>query len=86
MRALRLLLREELALLQRELDQLSTDRVAFAERLHRLRSSCGFCGATALAEQTVRLQRQLPSHGPASASALASFHTVLRATLQALDS
>ena len=85
MRALRLLLREELALLQRELDQLGGDQVAFAERLHRLRSSCGFCGATALAEQTMRLQRQLSPQGPAPA-ALASFNAVLCATLQALDS
>jgi CheY-like chemotaxis protein len=85
MRALRLLLREELALLQHELDQLGGDQVALAERLHRLRSSCGFCGATALAEQTMRLQRQLSPRGPAPA-ALASFNAVLRATLQALDS
>lgn len=85
MRALRLLLREELALLQDELDQLSADRVAFAERLHRLRSSCGFCGATALAEQAVRLQRQLPLDGSTPA-ALADFRRVLGATLQALDS
>ena len=85
MRALRLLLREELALLQGELDQLSADRVAFAERLHRLRSSCGFCGATALAEQAVRLQRQLLPDS-ATPAALASFRRVLRATLQALDS
>ena len=85
MRALRLLLREELALLQGELDQLSADRVAFAERLHRLRSSCGFCGATALAEQAVRLQRQLLPDS-ATPAALASFRRVLAATLQALDS
>ena len=80
-----LLLREELALLQGELDQLSADRVAFAERLHRLRSSCGFCGATALAEQAVRLQRQLLPDS-ATPAALASFRRVLAATLQALDS
>ncbi len=85
MRALRLLLREELALLQHELEQLRGDPAAFAERLHRLRSSCGFCGATALAEQTMRLQSQISPQGPAPA-ALASFNAVLRATLQALDS
>ena len=84
MRALRLLLREELALLQGELEQLSEDTGAFADRLHRLRSSCGFCGATALAEQTVRLQQQLATHGLAPA-ALASFRSALHTTLQALD-
>lgn len=85
MRALRLLLREELALLLRELDGLSQDIVAFADRLHRLRSSCGFCGATALAHQTVLMQQQLSRDGVTPA-ALARFRTALGATLQALDS
>lgn len=85
MRALRLLLREELALLQQELDLLSRDRAAFSDRLHRLRSSCGFCGATALSAQTVLLQQQLSQHG-ATPAALARFRKALLATLQALDS
>nr|WP_108472973.1 response regulator [Rhodanobacter thiooxydans] len=85
MRALRLLLREELALLHQELDALSRDRAGFSERLHRLRSSCGFCGAAALSTQTVLLQRQLLLRG-ATPIALARFHKALLATLQALDS
>lgn len=85
MRALRLLLREELALLHQELDTLSRDRNGFGERLHRLRSSCGFCGAAALATQTVLLQQQLPQRG-ATPVALARFRKTLLATLQALDS
>jgi CheY-like chemotaxis protein len=85
MRALRLLLREELALLQQELELLSGDRDAFSERLHRLRSSCGFCGATALSAQTVLLQQQLSQRG-ATPAALARFRKALLATLQALDS
>jgi CheY-like chemotaxis protein len=84
MRALRLLLREELALLQRELDGLGRDRAAFADRLHRLRSSCGFCGATALARQTVLMQQHLSRDG-ATPAALAGFHKAIQATLQALD-
>lgn len=84
MRALRLLLREELALLQQELDPLSRDRDGFSERLHRLRSSCGFCGATALSRQTVLLQQQVSRRG-ATPAALARFRAVLQATLQALD-
>lgn len=84
MRALRQLLRDELALLQRELDSLSRDRAAFADRLHRLRSSCGFCGASALAHQTVLMQQQLASNGAAPA-ALAGFRNAIVATLQALD-
>mgnify|MGYP001546903463 FL=1 len=84
MRALRQLLREELALLQRELDRLSEDPVAFADRLHRLRSSCGFCGATALAHQATLIQQQLARDG-VTAATLAGFRSALGTTLQALD-
>jgi len=84
MRALRLLLREELALLERELDQLSLDHLDFGERLHRLRSSCGFCGAATLSTQTALLQRQLAraDGGPVP---LVRFRRALVATIQALD-
>jgi CheY-like chemotaxis protein len=84
MRALRLLLHDELTLLQRELDGLSKDPVACADRLHRLRSSCGFCGATSLAQQTVLMQQQLSRDG-ATPAALASFRRAIVATLQALE-
>ncbi|MFC5435198.1 response regulator [Rhodanobacter umsongensis] len=86
MRALRLLLREELARLDQELDSLSRDHGVFGERLHRLRSSCGFCGAAALSAQTVLLQRQLLQDGGATPAALVRFRGALLATLQALDS
>jgi len=84
MRALRLLLREELALLQHELDALNNDRVGFSERLHRLRSSCGFCGAATLSAQTVLLQRQL-EQAQAEPVSLVRFRHALRATIRALD-
>lgn len=84
MRALRLLLREELDLLEQELDQLSHDRAGFGERLHRLRSSCGFCGAATLSRQTVLLQRQLARANTAPVS-LARFRHALVATIDALD-
>ena len=84
MRALRLLLREELTLLDRELDQLSRDSTRFSDRLHRLRSSCGFCGAAELSSQAAQLQRELSLRSATPAS-LARFHKALQATLQALD-
>jgi two-component system OmpR family response regulator len=84
MRALRLLLREELILLDQELEVLSREPGGFGERLHRLRSSCGFCGATTLSAQAVLLQQRLLHHA-ATATALARFRKALRATLQALD-
>lgn len=84
MRALRLLLREELILLDRELETVSREPERFGERLHRLRSSCGFCGTTALSAQVVLLQQQLVRHAVTTA-ALARFRKALRVTLQALD-
>lgn len=84
MRALRLLLREELVLLQHELGDLGRDRAGFSERLHRLRSSCGFCGATTLSAQTVLLQQQL-AQCDATPVALARFRKAVQATLRALD-
>ncbi|MEO7065398.1 MAG: response regulator [Rhodanobacter sp.] len=83
MQALRQLLRAELNTLQQELDVLSSDRGRFNDRLHRLRSSCGFCGASALAAQAAVLQKQLAVSDTASVS-LAHFRRTLQATLDAL--
>lgn len=82
MQALRGLMRAELIQLSGDLHRLATDHAALAERLHRLRSSCGFCGAAALSQQTVLLQRQL-QHDPASMS-LELFRQTVQATLEAL--
>lgn len=85
MRALRGLLCAELAGMHRELDELRLDRAQFAERLHRLRSSCGFCGAPALGAEAARLQRRLASADEAElGSRLLQFRQALLATLQAL--
>jgi two-component system OmpR family response regulator len=84
MRALRLLLREELVVLTRDLDVLSQDTTALSDRLHRLRSSCGFCGASALSRQTVLLQQQL-SRQASQPFALTSFRRSLSTTLVALN-
>ena len=84
MRALRGLLREELVVLQQELDSLHNDPTGFADRLHRLRSSCGFCGAAALAEQTISLQQQVVQE-QVTPAALERFRKTLLATLQALN-
>lgn len=85
MQALRQLLRGELALLHQELGMPEPDRGALDDRLHRLRSSCGFCGTPALAAEVARLQgclRDSPQH---SAPAIARFRGAVRITLQALD-
>lgn len=84
MRALRQLLRNELTQLDQELDVPGRDDAALGDRLHRLRSSCGFCGASTLAAETVRLQQQLHEDRRDIAPAIARFRTALAATLQAL--
>lgn len=84
MRALRGLLRDELLSLERELDQAAPE--ALVDRLHRLRSSCGFCGASALAAQAARLQRSLRDDEKHRAdNATQRFRQALRDTLAALD-
>lgn len=82
MQALRGLMRQELAALDRELAALVLDPHGFDERLHRLRASCGFCGAVALATQAVTLQQELKL---GHAVQLDSFRGVLRDTIAAVE-
>ncbi|WP_235499562.1 response regulator [Frateuria sp. Soil773] len=85
MHALRGLLREELASLCGELDRLGADPGGFAERLHRLRSSCGFCGAAALSAQVIALQQRLAQGQPVAPLPVQRFREALLATLDALE-
>jgi len=85
MQALRGLLREELATLLQELDHLGTDVPRLIERLHRLRSACGFCGAPALALQATHLQRQVEADGTVAEGAQERFRQALVATVAVLD-
>lgn len=85
MRALRQLLRGELALLHQELGMPVRDHAALDDRLHRLRSSCGFCGTAALAAEVVRLQRRLREAPHDTAPAIVQFRGAVQITLQALD-
>jgi two-component system OmpR family response regulator len=82
--AMRTLLRVELVSLYQDLDVLLDDPEALAERLHRLRSSCGFCGAAALATQATLLQRHLKLGHPGSLAPLSRFRKALLATIEAL--
>lgn len=85
MMALRQLLQQELLALCSELDQLSADGAAFRDRLHRLRSSCGFCGTTALSAHVVALQQDLAMRPAQVGQSLERFRTVLVETLEALE-
>lgn len=84
-KAMRTLLRAELVGLYQDLDILRDDPAAFAERLHRLRSSCGFCGAAALATQATLLQRHLKLGHSGSLAPLSRFTKALMATIEALE-
>ncbi|TCV97506.1 response regulator receiver domain-containing protein [Luteibacter rhizovicinus] len=85
MRALRSLLHEELLQLDDELDTLSISPGDFAERLHRLRSACGFCGATRLGAQARALHIGLvASASVPDADSVDTFRADLRATIDAL--
>jgi CheY-like chemotaxis protein len=84
MRALRSLFRDELVQLMPELDSLAGDPTSLVERMHRLRSACGFCGATRLAAQAKALQEHLTETRWASPAALHRFRSELDLTLAAL--
>jgi len=62
LRALRGLFVTELTELERHLADDAC--VVDAERLHRLRASCGFCGAAALGDIAAQLERALRSNAP----------------------
>ena len=85
MRALRSLLRAELAELLADLGTLASDPDETIERMHRLRSGCGFCGAARLGMQARALQTHVESVRTVAPEALARFRGELLSTLAALD-
>lgn len=59
MQALRRMLAQELHVLQGELASGKIETATLLERLHRLRASCGFCGASRLADAAAALEQAL---------------------------
>lgn len=84
LQALRQLLRDELEVLDAQLATLAGRHTELVERLHRLRASCGFCGAPALSRAAAALQDEARECAP-PASAVTCFREVLHATQQALQ-
>ncbi|NID14294.1 response regulator [Luteibacter yeojuensis] len=84
MQALRQLLRVELVELAGVLAALANDPAELVERLHRLRSACGFCGALRLEAQAKVLQGHVRETRTVVPEALARFRAELEATLAAL--
>lgn len=86
LQALRGLLAQEIAALSAQLTQIDllTGTAALRDHLHRLRASCGFCGATALAEAAARLDQSLRDRADDVSGVLASFLDRCEATQAAL--
>lgn len=83
--ALRGLFYQELVAIDQELDGLSEDATALEARLHKLRSSCGFCGAASLSEHIVSLQGHLKLAHQGAMLPLTAFRQSLRETIAALE-
>jgi CheY-like chemotaxis protein len=84
LQALRQLFMQELDTLLVELPRLAEDPQALRERLHRLRASCGFCGAMVLSAACGPLAMRAESKGPQRKQALEAFRSALEETLDAL--
>ncbi|QWT21835.1 response regulator [Bacillus sp. NP157] len=82
--SLRELLRIELQQLRSELHTLAHDPAGLVDRLHRLRSACGFCGATRLGAQTRALQGHVVEARQAAPAMLERFRREVEATIVAL--
>ena len=82
----RLFAEQELPTVQEELERLRDDPQALRPTLHRLRASCGFCGAHALATASAGLHRTLTVDADAARvqAALDTFRTALAETRAAL--
>lgn len=83
--ALRGLFYQELVTIDRELDDLIQDAAELEARLHKLRSSCGFCGAASLSEHIACLQTHLKLAHQGAMLPLAEFQQSLRQTMSALE-
>ena len=83
--ALRTLLADELTELRSTYaDNAAVDTEVFDGRLHRLRASCGFCGATALAAAAANLQTRLRKTPEVVRADIDAFFDVCAATASAL--
>lgn len=82
--ALRQLLRDELTELDAALDGLADRPTELIERMHRLRSACGFCGTPRLGAQAKALQNHLLETRAVVPAAIGRFRIELRKALAAL--
>jgi DNA-binding response OmpR family regulator len=67
-------------------DSATIDHEELSARLHRLRASCGFCGATALASAAANLQQSLRTESSVDQDAIHRFVELCGTTAKALRS
>jgi len=78
LRALRIMLATELLMLRDDVEQNTIAPDALLDRLHRLRASCGFCGAPKLAGAAAAFEQVLRANGPDTTDQRVNF--IVRAT------
>ena len=83
---MRVLLARELEQLEQDLthSDLAMNMTKLGERLHRLRASCGFCGAIALAASATEWQEALRNNRPSTNERRDAFIAICRKTAIAL--
>jgi len=78
LRALRTMLVSELLMLRDDVEQNTIAPDALFDRLHRLRASCGFCGAPKLADAATAFEHALRANAPDTSDQRGNF--IVRAT------
>ena len=84
LRALRTMLADELSTLRDNVAQKTIAPDALLERLHRLRASCGFCGAPKLAGAAVALEHALRANASDTPAQRGNFIARATETIEAL--
>ena len=84
LRALRVMLADELSKLRAELAEDAIARDALLDRLHRLRASCGFCGAPRLAAAAIAFEEALRANASGTPDRRGNFVACITETLDAL--
>jgi len=84
LRALRTMLASELVMLRDDVEQNTIAPDVLLDRLHRLRASCGFCGAPKLAGAAAAFEQALRANAPDTSDQRGNFIVLATETIDAL--
>jgi two-component system OmpR family response regulator len=84
LRALRAMLADELSKLRGELAEDAIAKDVLLDRLHRLRASCGFCGAPKLAAAAISFEQALRANASGTPDRRGNFVACITETIDAL--